>query len=136
MVDGVNRMIDDRNAGFQVFYDIYTDKEKEDDPSKELTGLFFLRGEPGKPFAVICPGGGFYYVGSLHEGFPLAMELNKSGYNAFVLKYRVGQGETVASRDLIALYSVSRRGTRSCEGQLFLVGRFRRGKNVQQCDLW
>ena len=30
------------------------------------------------------------------------MELNKSGFNAFVLKYRVGQGETVASRDLIA----------------------------------
>ena len=102
MVDGVNRMIDDRNAGFQVFYDIYTDKEKAADTSKKLTGLFFFRGEPGKPFAVICPGGGFYYVGSLHEGFPLAMELNKSGFNAFVLKYRVGQGETVASRDLIA----------------------------------
>ena len=100
--NAVNRMIDDRNAGFQVFYDIYTDKEKAADTSKKLTGLFFFRGEPGKPFAVICPGGGFYYVGSLHEGFPLAMELNKSGFNAFVLKYRVGQGETVASRDLIA----------------------------------
>ena len=53
MVDGVNRMIDDRNAGFQVFYDIYTDKEKAADTSKKLTGLFFFRGEPGKPFAVI-----------------------------------------------------------------------------------
>jgi len=69
---------------------------------EKTTGLFFFRGKPGAPFAVLCPGGGFRYVGSLHEGFPLAMEINKSGYNAFVLKYRVGQGETVASRDLIA----------------------------------
>lgn len=101
MVDSINRMIDDRNAGLKVFYDIYTAEEKMVDPSKNMTGLFFFRGEPGKPFAVICPGGGFYYVGSLHEGFPLAMELNKNGFNAFVLKYQVGQGETVASRDLI-----------------------------------
>lgn len=102
MVDGVNRMIDDINEGKKVFYDIYTQEQKAQDHSKNLTGLFFLRGEPGKPFAVICPGGGFYYVGSLHEGFPLALELNKRGFNAFVLKYRVGQWETVASHDLIA----------------------------------
>lgn len=102
MIDSVNRLIDDINSGVQVFYDIYTDEEKKIDPSKKMTGLFFLRGEEGKPYAVICPGGGFCYVGSLHEGFPIAMELNKNGYNAFVLKYRVGQGETVASHDLIA----------------------------------
>lgn len=102
MVDGVNHMIDEINAGKQVFYDIYTEEEKENDPTKENTGLFFFRGEPGQPFAVVSAGGGFAYVGSLHEGFPLAMEINKSGYNAFVLKYRVGQGETVSSQDLKA----------------------------------
>ncbi len=102
MVSGINRMIDDLNTGARVFYSIYSEEEKAADPSKKTTGLFFFRGKPGAPFAVLCPGGGFRYVGSLHEGFPLAMEINKSGYNAFVLKYRVGQGETVASRDLIA----------------------------------
>lgn len=105
MVDGVNRMIDDISKGAKVFYDFYTDEEKTANPTKERTGLFFFCGKPNAPFAVICPGGGFYYVGSLHEGFPLAMELNRKGYNAFVLKYRVGQGvsyEKQASQDLIA----------------------------------
>jgi hypothetical protein len=102
MTDGVNHMIDEVNAGKQVFYDIYTEKDKADDPTKENTGLFFFRGESGAPFAVVSPGGGFVYVGSLHEGFPLAMEINKRGYNAFVLKYRVGQGETISSLDLKA----------------------------------
>jgi len=102
MVNGVNRMIDDINAGECVFYPIYSDEEQSADPSKKLTALFFFRGKADAPFVVLCPGGGFRYVGSLHEGFPLAMEINKKGFNAFVLKYRVGQGETVASRDLIA----------------------------------
>ena len=51
---------------------------------------------------MVSAGGGFYYVGSLHGSFPHAIELSKKGYNAFALKYRVGQGETVSSRDLIA----------------------------------
>lgn len=103
MVAGVNRLIDDVNMGRQVIYDIYTDAEKEQDPRKEDTCLFFLRGEPGAPFCVFCPGGGFYYVGSLHTGFPIAMEFNRHGYNAFVLNYRVGEwtdGEWMADEDL------------------------------------
>lgn len=42
------------------------------------------------PFALIFPGGGFAYVGSLHEGFPLADALSRKGCNAFVLHYRTG----------------------------------------------
>lgn len=102
MLAGVNRMIDDVNKGERIFYDIYTEKAKAADPTKRLTGMFFFRGNPGAPFAIVCPGGGFYYVGSLHGGFPLAMELNRHGYNVFVLKYRVHQDETMAARDLIA----------------------------------
>lgn len=42
-------------------------------------------------------------MGALHEGFPIAMEVNKKGYNAFVLNYRVGNGDELpASLDLIA----------------------------------
>lgn len=65
----------------------------------------FFRGKPGAPFAVISPGGGFSYVASLHEGFPYAVAISKRGYNAFVLRYRVGSGDGLATRDLAAAIS-------------------------------
>jgi acetyl esterase/lipase len=105
VVKGLNRLIDDVDAGRQVFYDFYTDAEKKQDPSKAQTGLFFLRGKPGAPFAVIAPGGGFSYVGSVHEGFPYALVINARGYNAFVLRYRTGQGGAIATEDLAAAVS-------------------------------
>lgn len=102
---GLNDMVDDAAAGKKIFYDFYTEQQKRLDPTKASTGLFFFRGEPDAPFAVICPGGGFSYVGSLHEGFPYAMELSKRGFNAFVLRYRVGQGGNIATSDLAAALS-------------------------------
>lgn len=84
----INYMIDRCNSGEKIFFDIYTDKEKQKDKSKEKTGLLFFRGEKNKPFAIICAGGGFSYVGSIHEAYPHALELSKKGYNAFVLQYR------------------------------------------------
>ncbi len=105
VLGGLNRMIDDVAAGRQVFYDIYPETDKRDDPSKKNTGLFFFRGRPGAPFAIVSPGGGFAYVGSVHEGFPYAVEINQKGYNVFVLKYRVGQGSRVATQDLATAIS-------------------------------
>jgi acetyl esterase/lipase len=102
VVASLNRMIDDVSAGRTVFYDIYTAGQKQAESPRENTGLFFLRGKPEAPFAVIAPGGGFAYVGSLHEGFPYAVEISKRGYNAFVLKYRAGHGGTAATEDLAA----------------------------------
>jgi len=101
-VRALNRMIDDVNDGRTVFYDFYTEAQRQAEPSKRHTGLFFFRGRPGAPFAVIAPGGGFSYVGSVHEGFPYAAAIARHGYNAFVLKYRTGQGGTVATEDLAA----------------------------------
>ena len=54
---------------------------------------------------MIAPGGGFSYVGSVHEGFPYAVAIRDQGYNAFVLKYRVGAGGAAATRDLAAAVS-------------------------------
>lgn len=102
---GLNHMVDDAAAGKTIFYDFYMEQQKRSDPTKASTGLFFFRGEPGAPFAVICPGGGFSYVGSVHEGFPYAMELSKKGFNAFVLRYRIGQGGNIATSDLAAALS-------------------------------
>lgn len=76
--------------GETVFYDIYTEAEKNADPAKRDTGLFFFRGTPGAKFAVCNAGGGFAYVGAMQDSFPHALELSKKGYNAFALIYRPG----------------------------------------------
>ncbi|HSR74677.1 MAG TPA: alpha/beta hydrolase [Sulfurovum sp.] len=104
VVGAINHMIDEINDGKTIFYDFYTEQQKKENPTKESTGLFFFRGKLGAPFAIVCPGGGFAYVGSLHEGFPHAIELSEKGYNAFVLKYRVGGGLR-ATEDLAAAIS-------------------------------
>ena len=101
----LNRMIDDAARGRTVFYRFYSEAERQREPARDNTGLFFFRGRPGAPFAVVCPGGGFSYVGSVHEGFPHAAAISSKGYNAFVLKYRAGHGEDVATRDLAAAIS-------------------------------
>ncbi|HEV7335075.1 MAG TPA: alpha/beta hydrolase [Bosea sp. (in: a-proteobacteria)] len=101
-IAALNRLIEDAGRGRQIFYELYDDEARRADPGKSHAGLFFLRGKPGAPFAIIAPGGGFAYVGSVHEGFPYAAEISRAGLNAFVLKYRVGLGGEVATRDLAA----------------------------------
>jgi acetyl esterase/lipase len=102
VVNGLNHMTGDASQGRRVFYDFYTSEQKDEEPTRANTGLFLFRGKPGAPFAIISPGGGFSYVGSVHEGFPYAVAISKQGYNAFVLKYRAGAGGAVATRDLAA----------------------------------
>lgn len=89
-VEIVNYMKEQASGGRQIFYDIYTEEEKAEDPAKENTGLFFFRGNPGEKFAVVNAGGGFMYVAAMHDSFPHALELSKKGYNAFALIYRPG----------------------------------------------
>ncbi|GHU22074.1 hypothetical protein FACS1894172_06710 [Spirochaetia bacterium] len=101
VVSALNRMIDDAANGKTIFYDFYTEQQKRNDPAKKHTGLFFFRGSQDAPFAIVCPGGGFSYVGSLHEGFPFAAEISKKGLNAFVIRYRIGS-EQYATEDLAA----------------------------------
>lgn len=103
-VDILNTLRTDVNDGKTVFYDIYSEQEKLDDPSRENAGLFFFKGDPGAPFAVISAGGGFSYVGSIHESLPYALELSRRGYNGFALQYRSG-GVKVACEDLAAAIS-------------------------------
>lgn len=89
-VEIVNTLHQRAAAGETVFYDIYTDAEKAEDPAKEDTGLFFFKGTPGEKFAICNAGGGFAYVGAMQDSFPHALELSKRGYNAFALIYRPG----------------------------------------------
>ena len=87
-VEIANYLKERAEAGETIFYDIYSEEEKAEDPAKEDTGLFFFRGDPGARFAVCNAGGGFAYVGAMQDSFPHALELSKQGYNAFALIYR------------------------------------------------
>ena len=87
-VEIANYMKKHAEAGETIFYDIYTEEEKLANPQKANTGLFFFKGKSGEKFAICNAGGGFAYVGAMHDSFPHALELSKMGYNAFALIYR------------------------------------------------
>ncbi|MBR1434976.1 MAG: hypothetical protein IJ584_07675 [Bacteroidales bacterium] len=89
-VEIVNTLKSRADGGEMVFIDIYTEAEKKSDPSKRDTGLFFFKGDKGAKTAICNAGGGFAYVGAMHDSFPHALELSKKGYNAFALIYRPG----------------------------------------------
>ena len=69
-VEIINDLGEQAAAGNQVFYDIYTDEEKVEDPRKEDTDLFFFRGDSDGKVAICNAGGGFVYVGAMQDNFP------------------------------------------------------------------
>ncbi|MCF6095407.1 alpha/beta hydrolase [Thermovorax subterraneus] len=89
-VEIVNYLKKRAESGDTIFYDIYSEKEKLQDPNKKNTGLFFFRGKKGAKTAIVVAGGGFVFVGAMQDSFPHALELSKKGYNAFALIYRPG----------------------------------------------
>lgn len=95
VLDGYNFVIDQANAGNgATFHTYYSEAEIAADSSKAHTGLMFLRGEEGAPFALVVPGGGWINVEANHEGFPVAKTLHEHGYNVFILRYRVSGNYT------------------------------------------
>lgn len=100
----VNRLKSDAEAGKQIFYSIYSEKEIRSDPSKADTGLFCFRGTPGEKFAVMNAGGGFMYVGAMHDSFPHALEVSRMGYNCFALIYRPDDPYTDLARALVFIH--------------------------------
>lgn len=86
----MNALRDEAQEGVPVILDIYTEEEIARDPSKMNTGLIFFRGKEGARTAICNAGGGFAYVGAVHDSFPVSYELSQMGYNAFALIYRPG----------------------------------------------
>ena len=64
------------------FFDTYRKNEYRLKP-------YLLKDGKTHPVAVICPGGGYRRVCSFVEGYPFAKELNRMGYHAIVVYYRV-----------------------------------------------
>jgi acetyl esterase/lipase len=89
-VEVVNYMKERADSSDTIFYQIYSEAEMKDDPEKQNTGLFFFGGNDYEKTAIVNAGGGFMYVGAMHDSFPHALELSKMGYNAFALIYRPG----------------------------------------------
>ena len=87
-VEIVNDLKTRSENGERIFYRIYSEKEMDADPEKRDTGLFYFKGEPGAKYAIMNAGGGFVYVGAMHDSFPHALEVSKKGYHAFALIYR------------------------------------------------
>lgn len=87
-VEIVNYMRNHAKNGDTIFYNIYSDVERQANPDLRNTGLFFFRGNQNAPFAICNAGGGFAYVGAMQDSYPHALELSKKGYNAFALIYR------------------------------------------------
>lgn len=96
-VDVIRALLCERAQGRPLFYHIYTEQERTQDPAKRDTGLFFFPGKPGAPFAILCAGGAFYYVASIHESLPHALALSRQGYNAFALVYRTRDANAACS---------------------------------------
>lgn len=88
IVDGLN-FVADASSREEIFYPIYTDAERAADPSLEETGLLLIRGEPGKPVAVLTSGGAFTSVCLFLESFPVGNILHQMGYTVAMPKYRV-----------------------------------------------
>lgn len=87
--------------GSLTYHTLYSDQDIQKTPRKKDVGIFHFKAGLNAKFGIICPGGGFQYVGSIHEGFPFALALNKTGKTAFVLHYRTGS-QLNAVEDLAA----------------------------------
>jgi len=78
-VEIVNDLKARSEDGEQIFYRIYSEEEMKANPEKRDTGLFYFKGKPCTKYAILNAGGGFVYVGAMHDSFPHAIEVSKKG---------------------------------------------------------
>lgn len=103
-VEIVNHLKARADAGEKMYFPIYSDEEIRADASKADTGLFYFGGNQGENFAIMNAGGGFMYVGAMHDSFPHALEVSKRGYNTFALVYRPDEPYEDLARAITYLY--------------------------------
>lgn len=57
---------------------------------------------------IICPGGGYKILAASHEGIDVAIELNKMGVTAFILKYRLPNDTIMLDKSIGPLQDAQR----------------------------
>ena len=104
----------DLTAGFETlfraaqsgnwYYPLYTEAECLEDAGRKGTNLVWLPSQSedaGKlPYILLVPGGGFENVWNLTEGWPVAAQFNRLGYNVFVLTYQVSVNDHLLDREM------------------------------------
>lgn len=89
---GLNRLIENYNAGVRITHKLYTAEEISAVPSREKAELYYFPGStPGGKYVLILGGNAVSTSAELREGVSTAEEMNELGYTAFVLRYRVGR---------------------------------------------
>ena len=89
ITDGMNYLVKRCRDG-RVFYHIYSEDQRRDDPGKSLTGIAALTLPKKSRFVAVCAGGGYGTVCSMAEAYPVIKALNEMGYAAFAVQYRCG----------------------------------------------
>lgn len=97
---GLNHILTLIHSGVKVDYDFWSEEDIKADKTKENTKLFYFPAKEDAPFVLLCAGGGFTAVCSMVEAFPVAAELNKLGYNVFVLSYRTQKASLKVDMDM------------------------------------
>ena len=104
----------DLSAGFETlfraartgewYYPLYTEAERAENADKEGVNLVWLpsaeEGAGERPYILLVPGGGFVNVWNLTEGWPVAAQFNRLGYNVFILTYQVAGGERLLEQEM------------------------------------
>ena len=86
------------------YFPLYSETECAEDASRRGVNLVWLpsaderAGE--RPFILLVPGGGFVHVWNLTEGWPVAAQYNRLGYNVFILTYRVAGQNRLLEREM------------------------------------
>lgn len=65
-----------------------------------LTPFFPEKGKANGTAVIVCPGGGYSNLSIAKEGYDVAMEFNKIGVTAFVLKYRLPSDKIMQDKSI------------------------------------
>ncbi|MBR6186619.1 MAG: alpha/beta hydrolase fold domain-containing protein [Clostridia bacterium] len=103
LANGFERLFAAADGG-NWYEPLYTQEEIARDETKKGASLVWLpSSEPDakeKPYILLVPGGGFVNVWNLTEGWPVAAQFNRLGYNVFILSYRVAMEEHIIDREM------------------------------------
>lgn len=90
ILDMANMLVDKKIAEGSLHVALWSQDEVKKVPQRFDAVLFPFIVNSASPAVLVCPGGGYNIVASVIEGFPVALALNKAGYNAYVINYRHG----------------------------------------------
>lgn len=89
-VKGLNRMIDNYDAGIQITYPLYTEEEIAADSTKADAELYYFPAEnSGGNYVLIVCGNSAIRSAEIGEGASTAEVINELGYTAFIVRYRI-----------------------------------------------